>query len=88
MSTINGGHRALTLNPRIKAQKRLKQDKPERSAVPDIPNNTWSMDCMEDQLAAGRSIRTLNALDDFNREGLGINVDFSLPGERVARILN
>ena len=43
---------------------------------------------MADQLADGRSIRTLNVLDDFNREGLGIEVDFSLPAERVVRSLN
>ena len=46
------------------------------------------MGCMEGQLTAGRSIRTLNALDDFNRENLGINVDFALPGECVVRSLN
>lgn len=46
------------------------------------------MDFMADQLADGRSIRTLNVLDDFNREGLGIEVDFSLPAERVVRSLN
>mgnify|MGYP000412740034 FL=1 len=27
-------------------------------------------------------------LDDFNREGLAIEVDFSLPAERVVRSLN
>tara|TARA_R110002094_G_scaffold185421_1_gene161879 strand:- start:96 stop:347 length:252 start_codon:yes stop_codon:yes gene_type:complete len=56
------------------------------------------MDFMADQLAPshglqanhcramdGRSIRTLNVLDDFNREGLCIKVDFSLPAERVVR---
>ena len=37
---------------------------------------------MVDQLADGRSFRTLNILDDFNREGLTIEVDFSLPAER------
>ncbi len=46
------------------------------------------MDFMADQLADGRSIRALNMLDDFNREGLGIEVDFSLPAERVVRSLN
>jgi putative transposase len=46
------------------------------------------MDFMADQLADGRPIRTLNVLDDFNREGLGIEVDFSLPAERVVRNLN
>ena len=36
----------------------------------------------------GGAIRTLNALDDFNREGLCIEVDFLLPAERVVRSLN
>lgn len=43
------------------------------------------MGFMADQLVDGRSIRTLNILDDFTREGLGIEVDFSLPSERVVR---
>ena len=42
---------------------------------------------MADQLGNGRSFRTLNVLDDFNREGLGIEVDFSLPALRVIRCL-
>tara|TARA_R110000751_G_scaffold271365_8_gene371626 strand:+ start:5651 stop:6109 length:459 start_codon:yes stop_codon:yes gene_type:complete len=46
------------------------------------------MDFMADQLADGRSFRTLNVIDDFNREGLGIEVDFSLPAERIVRCLN
>ena len=39
-------------------------------------------DFMHDQLSNGRSIRLCNVIDDFNREGLGIEVDFSLPSER------
>jgi putative transposase len=78
----------LELNLRIKVKKRLKRDKPEPLAVPDVPNDTWSMDFMADQLSDGRSIRTLNVLDDFNREGLCIDVDFSLPAERIVRSLN
>ncbi len=46
------------------------------------------MDFIADQLADGRSIRTLNVLDGFNREGLCIEVDFSRPAERVVRSLN
>lgn len=45
------------------------------------------MDFMYDQLADGRSIRVFNVIDDFNREALGIEVDFSLPSERVIRTL-
>ncbi|MEJ8472456.1 IS3 family transposase, partial [Roseibium algae] len=78
----------LELNLRIKPRKRLKRDKPEPLVVPDAPNETWSMDFMADQLEDGRSMRTLNVLDDFNREGLAIEVDFSLPADRVIRCLN
>lgn len=77
----------LELNLRIRPNKRLKREKPEPLAVPEAPNQTWSMDFMADQLADGRSFRTLNVLDDFNREGLGIEVDFSLPALRVIRCL-
>ncbi len=45
------------------------------------------MDFMADRLEDGRAFRLLNVLDDFNREGLGIEVDFSLPAERVIRSL-
>ena len=79
---------ALELNLRIKPRKRLKRDKPEALAVPEAPNMTWSMDFMADRLGDGRAFRLLNVLDDFNREGLGIEVDFSLPAERVIRSLD
>ena len=79
---------ALELNLRIKPRKRLKRDKPEALAVPDAPNLTWSIDFMADRLGDGRQFRLLNVLDDFNREGLGIEVDFSLPAERVIRSLD
>ena len=81
-------YRELELNLRIKPRRRLKHEKPEELAVPDAPNMVWSMDFMADRLADGRKFRLLNVLDDFNREGLGIEVDFSLPAERVARSLN
>jgi len=45
------------------------------------------MDFMSDSLIDGRSLRTFNVLDDFNREGLGIDVDLSLPSARVIRSL-
>jgi len=39
------------------------------------------MDFIHDQLANGRKYRLLNTIDDFNREGLEIEVNFSLPVE-------
>lgn len=45
------------------------------------------MDFMHDQLEDGRSFRLFNVIDDFNREALGIEVDFSLPSERVIMAL-
>ena len=47
----------LELNLRIKPKKRLKRPKPDELAVPEVPNQTWSMDFMADQLADGRSLR-------------------------------
>jgi putative transposase len=80
-------YRELELNLRIKPKKRLKREKPEPLAVPEKPNQTWSMDFMHDQLSDGRGYRLFNVIDDYNREGLGIEVDFSLPAERVIRSL-
>ncbi len=42
---------------------------------------------MSDFLADGRQLQTFNVLDDYNREGLGIEVDLSLPSLRVIRSL-
>jgi putative transposase len=56
-------------------------------AVPTALNQVWSMDFMHDQLSDGRCFRLLNVIDDFNREALGIEIDFSLPAERVIRAL-
>jgi putative transposase len=81
-------YRKLELNLRIKPRKRLKRDKPDELAVPDASNEVWSMDFMADRLGDGRQFWLLNFLDDFNREGLGIEIDFSLPAGRVVRALN
>lgn len=80
--------RELELNLRIKPRKRLKRDKPDSLTVPEAPNMVWSMDFTADRLDDGRQFRLLNVLDDFNREGLGIEVASSLPAERVIRSLN
>ena len=81
-------YRELELNLRIKPRKRLVREKPQPLAVPDAMNVSWTMDFMHDQLSDGRNYRLLNVIDDFNREGLGIEVDLSLPAERVIRTLD
>lgn len=81
-------YRELELNLRIKPKKRLVRKKPETLAVPEGMNQVWSMDFMHDQLSNGRNYRLFNVIDDFNREGLCIDVDFSLPSERVTRTLD
>ena len=65
---------------------------PNREPVPrglgKQVNEMWSMDFMSDSLVSGRSFRTLNIIDDDNREALGIEIDFSLPSTRVTRTLD
>jgi putative transposase len=51
------------------------------------PGEAWAMDFMQDVLADGRRFRTLNVLDIVTRECLAIEVDTSLPGQRVVRLL-
>ena len=78
----------LELNMRIKPKKRIVREQPEALRVPERINDCWSMDFMHDQLIDGRSVRLLNVNDDFNRESLAIEVDFSLPSQRVIRTLD
>lgn len=80
-------YRELELNLRIKPRKRLKRDKPDALSVPIAKNQVWSMDFMSDSLADGCRWRTFNVIDDYNREGLAIDVDLSMPSTRVIRSL-
>ena len=80
-------YRELELNLRIKPKRRIKRDKPDALSVPVAVNQVWSMDFMSDSLADGRSVRTFNVIDDYNREGLAIDVDLSMPSARVIRSL-
>ena len=72
-----------------------KRSRKRRVAVPRAPmlvperiNQVWSMDFVSDALASGRRFRTLNIADDFSREAPAIEVDTSLGGVRVARVLD
>ena len=47
-------------------------------------NLPWSLDFVADTLASGRHFRILTLVDDFTRECLGLVVDTSFTGLRVA----
>lgn len=58
-----------------------------RFVVVPKPDVVWAVDFMSDTLYSGRRFRTLNILDEGVRESLAIEVDTSLPAERVVRVL-
>lgn len=70
---------------RIKPRKRLGRENPEALTVPQRMNQVWLMDFMHNQLEDGRTFPLIIVIDDFNRETTGMEVDFSLPSERVIR---
>jgi putative transposase len=80
-------YRNLALHLHKKPKKRLAARTALALKVPAQSDLTWSLDFMSDSLSNGRTIRTLNVMDDYNREALWIEVDTSLPAERVIRVL-
>ena len=80
-------YRALALNLHRQPKKRLAPRTALTLEVPPQPNLSWSLDFMSDSLSDGRVFRTLNVIDDYNREALWIEADTSLPAERVIRVL-
>jgi putative transposase len=81
-------YQAAGLQVRRRRRKRL--TRAERVPLPPAsrPRERWSMDFTTDTLADGRNFRTLNIVDDFTRECVAIEVDRSLPGLRVTRVLD
>ena len=77
----------MKLNLRVKPKKRLPSREKKPLQQPQAANQSWSLDFMSDSMSNGRAFRTLNVIDDFNREVLWIEIDTSLPAERVIRTL-
>ena len=57
-------------------------------ALPQGPNQRWSLDFVSDAFGCGRRFRILCVVDDFTRECLALVPDTSLSGARVARELD
>ena len=73
----------------------VRRRKRKRVAIPRTPlamprhaNERWSMDFVSDALGDGRKFRALTLVDDCTRESPAIEVDVSLPGERIVRVLD
>lgn len=74
---------SMKLNLRSKRKKRLPVRVQEPLLRPVYPNVTWSMDFMHDTLECGKKVRSLNIMDDFNREILQVSIEASLPSAKV-----
>jgi putative transposase len=79
-------YRAEGLAVRRRGRKRVSV--PRVPIVPATkPNERWAMDFMRDTLRGNRAFRMLNVLDTYTRECVAMEVDVSLGGERVVRVL-
>jgi putative transposase len=80
-------YKKLGMNKRKKHKRRIPNPLKQPLAQPIYKNLTWSMDFMEDRLENGRKVRILNIIDDFNRQALLMEVDFSFCSERVVELV-
>ncbi len=78
---------AMNLNLPRWTKRRLPNRIRQPLADPVVLNDIWALDFMADSLYDGRKFRTLNVIDEGNREALGIEVATSIPAWRVVRVL-
>ena len=78
----------LGLAVRRKKRKKVSQANRRPRIVPERANEQWSMDFVSDVLVNGRRLRALNIVDDATRQCPGIEVDISISGAHVARVLD
>mgnify|MGYP001768761300 CR=1 FL=1 len=77
----------LSLRLRKRPKKRVSELRVEMPA-PSKPNEHWSMDFVHSRLSSGRRFKCLTIVDDFTREVPALEVDSSIPGLRVIRVLD
>jgi putative transposase len=78
---------ALRLNLPRRTKRRVPTRLRQPLVAPSTLNRIWALDFMEDALYGGRRFRTLNVLDEGNREALAIEIGTSIPAARVVRVL-
>lgn len=78
----------MKLPLRRKVKKRLPLRVKEPLAVPSRFTHTWSIDFTSDALSSTKKFRSFNVIDDYNREVLFIETDYSLKSSRVIWVLN
>jgi len=81
-------YRREGLAVRKRPRKKLRAVRPLPLPAPSRLDERWAMDFVHDYLADGRRLRTLNVVDAYTRECHAIEVDTSLPGSRVVRVLD
>lgn len=81
-------YRAEGLAVRQRQRKAIVRIRRGRPPAPQRANEQWALDFLQDALASGRTIRLLSVIDVFTREALALEVDTSLPGTRVVRVLD
>lgn len=77
----------MRLNLRKHFKKHLPKREKQKIEPPLAPNECWGVDFVSDNLTTGKRFRALNVIDEFNREALKIEVDTSIPAQRVLRVL-
>jgi len=78
---------ALRLNLPRRTKRRVPTRLRQPLVAPTTLNSIWALDFMQDALYGGRPFRTLNILDEANREALAIEIGTSIPAARVVRVL-
>lgn len=80
-------YREEGLSVRRRKRKRTAGVRVESRQAATAPDQRWSLDFVSDALWQGRKLRMLTVVDTYTRESLAIEVDTSLSGARVARVL-